>query len=78
MAANSFGCPQMAKQIAAANEVQQFLNELSCKVLQILSDGSKFKCFAGELSNPPAQALEIHFVKTGESSEEIEASRIAH
>lgn len=72
MAATSFGAPELAAQIASSPEVAQFLNELSCKVLQILSDGVKFKCFAGALSNPPPTALEIHFVKTSEGSEEID------
>lgn len=71
-----FAAPNLADQIANSNEVQQFVNELTCKVLQILSDGTKFKCFAGSVANPPAQALECHFVKLAEGSEELDAKRI--
>lgn len=71
-----FAAPNLVEMIANADEVQQFVNELNCKVLQILSDGTKCKFFAGSVANPPAQALEVHFVKLAEGSEELEANRI--
>jgi hypothetical protein len=71
-----FAAPQLAESIAGAPEVQQFVNELGCKVLQILSDGQKCKFFAGSVANPPAQALEVHFVKLAEGAEELEAGKI--
>ena len=38
-AAAVLGNLQLAPQIAQAAEVHQFLNELNCKALQIISDG---------------------------------------
>jgi hypothetical protein len=75
-AAAMFAAPALADIISQAKEVEQFCNELTCKVLQILSDGKNCKFFAGSVANPPAQALEVHFVKCAEGSEELEAGRI--
>ena len=50
-AAAVIGNLQMAPSIAAAPELHQFLNELNCKVLQILSDGQKFRAFANQVAN---------------------------
>lgn len=44
--ASMFGNSGMAPAIAQAPEVAQFLNELNNKVLQIISDGQKFRCFS--------------------------------
>ena len=70
------GSPQMAERIAQAQEVTQFLNELNCKCLQIISDGAKFKCFANKVANVPPGALEVHFVKLAGASEELTANQI--
>jgi len=48
-----FNAPALVDTITNAQEVQKFVNELSCKVLQILSDGTKCKFFAGSVANPP-------------------------
>jgi hypothetical protein len=77
VASTLFSAPALIQGIVASPEVSQFLNELSCKTLQILSDGTKFKCYAGVVASPPEQApLEVHFVKVAEGSQEIEASKI--
>jgi len=44
------------------------VNELNCKVLQILSDGTKCRFLANQVANPPPQALEVHFLKLSEGS----------
>jgi len=75
-AATILGNPQMASALVAAPEVHQFLNELTSKCLQILSDGKKFRCFINSVANPPTQTLEVHFVKVALGSEEITADRI--
>jgi len=43
-----------------------------------MADGTKFRCFANSVANPPPGALEVHFVKLGQGSEELEAGRIQH
>ncbi len=75
-AATMFGNPQMASALLPAPEIHQFLNELNVKVLQIMSDGKKFRCFANSVANPPPQALEVHFVKVAAGAEEITADKI--
>lgn len=45
-AAAMFAAPNLAEGIAKAPEVIQFVNELNCKVLQILSDGTKCRFYA--------------------------------
>lgn len=76
LASTLFGNSQMTSSLIDAPEVQQFLNELNVKVLQIMSDGKKFRCFINSVANPPAQALECHFVKVAAGSEEITADKI--
>jgi hypothetical protein len=78
VASSSFATPQLADQIANSKEVQQFVNELTCKVLQVLSDGKQVQCLAGSLTNPKPEMLEIHFVKLAEGSEELTPQRIQH
>jgi hypothetical protein len=68
--------PNLEQQIAEAQEVYQFVNELGHKVIQIITDGQKCKFFVGSVANPPAQAMEVHFVKLAEGSEELDPSRI--
>jgi hypothetical protein len=69
VASTLFNAPGLIQGIVASAEVTQFLNEISCKTLQILSDGNKFKCYAGVVASPPEQApLEVHFVKVAEGS----------
>jgi len=75
-AAAVIGNLQMAPSIAAAPELHQFLNELNCKVLQILSDGQKFRAFANQVANVQPGMLEVHFVKIG-GADEITAERIS-
>ena len=55
-----------------------FLNELNVTVLQVISDGSKFRCFANKVANAPAGALEVHFIKVAGASEELVAGQIQH
>ena len=62
-AAAVIGNPEMASQIGEAPEMTQFLNELNCTVLQVISDGAKFRCFANKVANVPPGTLEVHFVK---------------
>jgi len=75
-AASMFGNSQMASALISAPEVHSFLNELTVKVLQIMSDGKKFRCFTNSVANPPPQALEVHFVKIAAGAEEITQDRI--
>ena len=77
-AAAVIGNPQMADQIGQAPEMEQFLNELNCTVLQVISDGAKFRCFANKVANVPPGTLEVHFVKLAGASEELIAGQIQH
>lgn len=77
-AAAIIGNPSLAANIAAAPETAKFLNELSCKVLQVISDGKQCKLLAGSVASPGPDYLEVHFVKTAETSQEIEADKVAH
>ena len=70
-AAAVIGSPELAQSIAQAPEVATFLNELSVTVLQVISDGTKFRCFANKVANVPPGALEVHFVKLAGASEEL-------
>lgn len=47
-------------------------------MLQVISDGSKFRCFANKVANVPPGALEVHFVKLAGASEELVAGQIQH
>ena len=76
LACSMFNDNKLCDTIANAQETQQFVNQLNCKVLQILTDGKKCKFFAGSLVNPPAQVLEVHFIKVSEGSEELDPARI--
>lgn len=71
-----FADTTIMQQIAQAPETAQFCNELTCKVLQVFALNGKVKCLAGGVANPPEKALECHFVKLAEGSEELDASRI--
>lgn len=51
-----------------------FLNELNVKALQIITNGKQFKCIAGQVAEPPADTMELHFVKL--DYEEIEMKKI--
>jgi hypothetical protein len=62
----------LGPQIAEAPEVSKFLNEVKCKVLQIISDGEAFKCLAGSVANPPPGTLECHFIKLGKDELKME------
>ena len=75
-AAAVIGNPQLADAIASAPEVGTFLNELNVTVLQVISDGAKFRCFSNKVANVPPGALEVHFVKVAGASEELIASQI--
>ena len=66
----------MAAQIAQAPEVGTFLIEISSRVLQIMSDGQAFRCFANSVANPPPEMLECHFIKL--SKDEIKADSIQY
>jgi hypothetical protein len=77
-AAAILGSPQLAEGIVAAPEVATFLNELNVTVLSVISDGSKFKCFANKVANVPPGALEVHFVKLAGASEELHAGQMQH
>jgi len=72
-AAAVIGNPQLSDAIALSPEVASFLNELNVTVLQVISDGAKFRCFANKVANVPPGALEVHFVKLAGSSEELVA-----
>lgn len=67
------GNPALAQGLAQAPEVATFLNELNVTVLQVISDGTKFRCFANKVANVPPGALEVHFVKLAGASEELVA-----
>ena len=69
-----FSVPELADRIAKAPEVAMFLNELNVKALQIISNGKAVKCIAGQVAEPPAGMMEIHYVKL--DNEEIENSKI--
>ena len=47
-------------------------------VLQVLSDGTKFRCFANKVAPVQPGALEVHFVKLGGASEELLEGQIQH
>jgi len=64
----------MAPKIAAAPQIAMFLNELNVKALQIISNGTQFKCIAGQVAEPPENTMEVHFVKL--DNEEIELNKI--
>ena len=68
----------LAQGIAQSPELHQFLNELNVRVLQIISDGKKFRAFANQVANIPPGALECHFVKLAGSSEELDPQKIQH
>ena len=54
------------------------MNELKVTVLQILSDGQKFRAFANKIANVPPDVVEVHFVKVNGESEELQAGQIQH
>lgn len=47
-------------------------------MLQVISDGAKFRCFANKVANVPPGTLEVHFVKVAGASEEMIAGQIQH
>ena len=77
-AASVIGNIELAQAIAQAPEVTTFLNELNVTVLQVISDGAKFRCFANKVANVPPNALEVHFVKLAGAGEELVAGQIQH
>jgi hypothetical protein len=62
VAAAMFGNPSMSQSLAADPNIGQFVNELTNKVLQIMSDGQKFRIFLNQVA-PPGNFLECHFVR---------------
>ena len=57
------GKPELASAICKSPELPEFLEKITMKVLQILSDGTRIKCLAGNIANPPPNTYECHFVK---------------
>ena len=73
-AAHAFGAPELAAKIAAAPEVAMFLNDLSVKALQIITNGKSVKCIPGQVAEPPPGTTELHFVKL--DNEDVDATKI--
>jgi len=74
-ASSLFGAPALEGQIADSPEVGQFLNEVSCKTLQIITDGQGLKLLAKKTALPPEGMLECHFIKT--SDEPLTAQNVS-
>lgn len=70
-----FGTDKFDKQVAGSVEVEQFLNNLDEKSLQVLTNGSKVKFFLSTFGIIEEGFQDVHFLKRG--LEEISSSQIS-